>query len=64
MVGDVSGLVALNSDWVIEEAGNGAAEIRNWIIASEAIRPRGRTQLAYEPVRSWKTGIGLVELTP
>jgi len=64
VVGDVPGLVALDSDWVIEEAGNGAAEIRNWIIAAEAIRPRGRTQLAYEPVRSWKTGIGLVQLTP
>ena len=64
VVGDVSGLVALDSDRVIEEAGNGAAEIRNWIIAAETIRPQGRTQLAYEPVRSWKTGIGLVELTP
>jgi aromatic ring-opening dioxygenase catalytic subunit (LigB family) len=64
VVGDLSGLVALDSDRVIEEAGNGAAEIRNWIIASEAICPQRRTQLAYEPVRSWKTGIGLVELTP
>jgi len=64
VVGDLSGLVALDSDWVIEQAGNGAAEIRNWIIASEAIRPQRRTQLAYEPVRSWKTGIGVVELTP
>jgi len=64
VVGDVSGLVALDSDWVIAEAGNGAAEIRNWIIAAEAIRPQRGTRLAYEPVRSWKTGIGLVELTP
>jgi aromatic ring-opening dioxygenase catalytic subunit (LigB family) len=64
VAGDVPSLVALDSDRVISEAGNGAAEIRNWIIAAEAIRPQRGTRLAYEPVRSWKTGIGLVELTP
>lgn len=61
--GDLQSVVKLDSDMVIEDAGNGAAEIRNWIIASAASGEKQARALAYEPVAAWKTGIGLVELT-
>jgi aromatic ring-opening dioxygenase catalytic subunit (LigB family) len=61
--GDLDAIVALDSDRVIADAGNGAAEIRNWLIAAAATGGTGATRLAYEPVAAWKTGIGLVELT-
>lgn len=47
---------------VIESAGNGAAEIRNWIMAAAAARSKGANVLAYEPVAAWNTGIGVTEL--
>jgi aromatic ring-opening dioxygenase catalytic subunit (LigB family) len=51
-----------DSDEVIESAGNGAAEIRNWIMAAAAARSKGANVLAYEPVTAWNTGIGVTEL--
>lgn len=51
-----------DSDEVIESAGNGAAEIRNWIMAAAAARSKGANVLAYEPVAAWNTGIGVTEL--
>jgi aromatic ring-opening dioxygenase catalytic subunit (LigB family) len=60
--GQVDAIAGWDSDRVIRDAGNGAAEIRNWIIAAAAARPVGARRLAYEPVYAWKTGIALVEL--
>lgn len=54
------------TDPMIEEAGNGAHEIRNWIaVLGAAGRVRGRV-LAYEPIPPWITGVGLgmLELAP
>jgi aromatic ring-opening dioxygenase catalytic subunit (LigB family) len=51
-----------DSDEVIDSAGNGAAEIRNWIMAAAAARSTGANVLAYEPVAAWNTGIGVTEL--
>jgi hypothetical protein len=61
--GELDAIVGLDSDKVIAEAGNGAAEIRNWLIAAAAAQASKGTRLAYEPVSAWKTGIGLVELS-
>jgi aromatic ring-opening dioxygenase catalytic subunit (LigB family) len=61
--GQLDAIVDLNSQDVIEKAGNGAAEIRNWLIAAAAARAHKAKRLAYEPVSAWKTGIGLVELS-
>jgi len=61
--GELDAIVAFDSDKVIAEAGNGAAEIRNWLIAAAAAKASKGTRLAYEPVSAWKTGIGLVELS-
>lgn len=51
-----------DSSAVNESAGNGAAEIRNWIMAAAAARSRGARLLTYEPIAEWSTGIGVTEL--
>lgn len=59
--GEFVDLAKLDSDKVIVDAGNGAAEIRNWLVAAAASGHKKSKQLAYEPVSAWKTGIGVVE---
>jgi hypothetical protein len=61
--GDFQDIASWDGDWVVETAGNGAAEIRNWLVAAGACRARGATAMANEPVPAWVTGIGLTELT-
>jgi aromatic ring-opening dioxygenase catalytic subunit (LigB family) len=51
-----------SSQEVIDSAGNGAAEIRNWLLAAAAARASGARVLAYEPVQTWATGIAVTEL--
>jgi aromatic ring-opening dioxygenase catalytic subunit (LigB family) len=60
--GDLDAITALDSAQVIAQAGNGAAEIRNWIVASAAADASAARCLSYEPVQAWKTGIAVVEL--
>ncbi len=43
----------------VNEAGNGAEEIRNWLVAHGIAGCRGFTLHHYEPVQDWYTGIGL-----
>lgn len=60
--GNVDALVDFTDQEVIDEAGNGALEIRNWIVAIAAL-PRGKAEvIAYEPVEEWITGLGFAEL--
>ena len=59
--GEFADLAKLDSDTVISDAGNGAAEIRNWLVVAAASGHTKSRQLAYEPVSAWKTGIGVVE---
>ncbi|MFW7345577.1 MAG: hypothetical protein ACODTU_05795 [Pigmentiphaga sp.] len=47
---------------VVRSAGNGAAEIRNWLLAAGTARATGARVAAYEPVQAWVTGIGVTEL--
>lgn len=56
--GDIDGLVALSDEDIIESAGNGALEIRNWIVAMAAFPLCSGTLLAYEAVVPWITGLG------
>lgn len=45
----------------IELAGNGTHEIRSWLIAAGAAGEAARAEiLAYEPIRPWITGMGVV----
>ena len=61
--GDIDGLVNLSDEYVIEHGGNGALEIRNWIVAMAAMPADVRGDLlVYEPMPPWITGIGIAEL--
>jgi protocatechuate 4,5-dioxygenase beta chain len=59
---DVDGLAALTDAEIVDQAGNGALEVRNWIVAMSAL-PRFESRiLAYEPVQEWITGLGFAAL--
>jgi protocatechuate 4,5-dioxygenase beta chain len=61
--GDVVGLSAMSDEYILREGGNGAFELRNWMVAMGAMPGcRGRV-IAYEPMEAWVTGLGLAELT-
>ena len=42
-----------------EVAGNGAQEIRNWLVAAGAVRDAPAGVMVYAPVAEWLTGVGL-----
>ena len=48
------------TDEEIEQAGNGAHEIRSWITVAGAMGPQPARVLAYEPVTEWVTGMGIL----
>lgn len=43
----------------LEEAGNGAHEIRSWLTLAGAMGDRPARVLAYEPIHAWATGMGV-----
>jgi 2,3-dihydroxyphenylpropionate 1,2-dioxygenase len=51
---------AWNDERVYVDGGNGAQEIRNWILMAGVANDRKARLLAYEPVREWLTGTGIV----
>src|SRR5215204_3594204 len=55
-----AGAVAGWSRDQIEEAGNGAHEIRSWLTLAGAMEGRPAELLAYEPVAAWVTGMGVL----
>lgn len=57
--GDDEALIRFATDHV-NEAGNGAEEIRNWLVAYGASAGSPVEQIYYKPVPDWFTGIGLV----
>lgn len=59
--GDLDALAAMTDEEILEDAGNGALEIRTWLVAAACAGGKGRT-LAYAPMYKWVTGIGVVEL--
>jgi aromatic ring-opening dioxygenase catalytic subunit (LigB family) len=58
--GDLDSIAAMTDDEILEDAGNGALEIRTWLVAAACAGGRART-VAYAPMRSWVTGIGVTE---
>ncbi|MCU1489589.1 MAG: 3-carboxyethylcatechol 2,3-dioxygenase [Acidimicrobiaceae bacterium] len=44
---------------VLERGGNGASELRNWLVASAAASHRPGRRLAYEQLPEWLTGMGV-----
>ncbi|WP_321390601.1 hypothetical protein [Emcibacter sp.] len=62
--GDIDGLIALPDEMVLEKAGNGALEIKNWICALGIMEGAKAETIAYEPIPTWVTGCGFAELKP
>ncbi|HEY4295620.1 MAG TPA: hypothetical protein VGM85_04035 [Paraburkholderia sp.] len=61
--GDLARLEALSVDDLLR-AGAGAVELLGWIALAGALRQFSGETVAYEAVRPWATGIGLMVLTP
>lgn len=60
--GDIAGLTAYSDSEIMERAGNGAMEIRNFACALAAVPNAYGEVIAYEPVPEWVTGLGFVQL--
>jgi protocatechuate 4,5-dioxygenase beta chain len=60
--GNLAALVAMSDEEIICQAGNGALELRNWIVAMAALPGHRARLLAYETVEAWVTGLGFAEL--
>lgn len=59
---DIDAMVALEDEYVLEAAGNGALEYKNWLVAIGAVPQYELDLLLYEPIHAWVTGTALVEL--
>ena len=52
-----------STEFILEHAGNGGLEIRNWILVSGAVGDRNGETLYYEPIAPWVTGMGALAFT-
>ena len=52
-------LQTISEDILVETAGNGANEIRNWLVMHAAINFAQGQTLAYSPIPDWLTGMGV-----
>lgn len=59
---DIEALIGLSDDFVLQTAGNGALEFRNWLVAIAAAGQYDYELICYEPINPWVTGTALVEL--
>lgn len=59
---DLDGLTSLGDEQVLEAAGNGALEYRNWLVALGAVPQYEYELICYEPISPWATGTALAEL--
>jgi len=61
--GNIEELIEFSDEKVLSEAGNGALEIKNWLCALGALPKNAKAEtIAYEPIPTWVTGCGFVEL--
>lgn len=60
--GEIDRLVSIGDEEVLKQGGNGALELKNWIVAMSAMPLLNPKVIAYEPVEPWITGLGFVEL--
>lgn len=61
--GNAAQLAQLSNDAIVEQAGNGGQELRNWLFAASAAGDTGGEALYYEPVGPWLTGMGAMEFS-
>ncbi|MEN0108005.1 MAG: protocatechuate 3,4-dioxygenase [Pseudomonas sp.] len=62
VAGDLASLIAYSDEEILQRAGNGAMEIRNFACAMAAVPNATGEVIAYEPVPEWVTGLGFVQL--
>ncbi|MBI2755360.1 MAG: hypothetical protein HYX52_01480 [Chloroflexi bacterium] len=55
--GDAEAVMRMSDD-EIEAAGNGAHEIRSWLVVAGAMEGRPARVVGYEPIHAWATGMG------
>jgi aromatic ring-opening dioxygenase catalytic subunit (LigB family) len=55
-------LVGLRDEDILADAGNGALEVRSWIVAQAAAGNPHADVLEYQPMEPWATGIGIVRM--
>ncbi|MDA2893271.1 hypothetical protein PDG61_20290 [Mycolicibacterium sp. BiH015] len=61
--GDAGYAASWSNDHILEHAGNGGLEIRNWLFAAGAIGDPGGEILYYEPIKPWVTGMSAFAFT-
>lgn len=62
LAGDVEALMAMPDEEIIQTAGNGALEIKNWLCAMGAMGQAKAEVIGYTPVPEWICGCGFLEL--
>jgi aromatic ring-opening dioxygenase catalytic subunit (LigB family) len=62
--GDLEALFALTDEGIESTAGNGALELRTWMVAAGAAGDFTSETLGYAPMYAWATGIGIVNFAP
>lgn len=60
--GDVDQVLRWSDDEIAAEAGNGALEIRTWLLAKAAAETGSATLLGYAPMPEWAIGIGIMSM--
>ncbi|ODQ84202.1 hypothetical protein BHQ17_27935 [Mycolicibacterium holsaticum] len=61
--GDGGYAASWTNDYILEHAGNGGLEIRNWIFAAATLGDPGGETLYYEPITPWSTGMSAFAFT-
>ena len=64
VAGEAERMIELTDAEILDQGGNGAMEIRNFLCAMAMVPGAGGTVIAYEPVPAWITGLGFAELRP
>lgn len=62
ITGDVDALLALSDDEILDQGGNGAMEIRQFVCTMGAVENERGSIIAYEPWSGGVTGLGFAEL--
>jgi protocatechuate 4,5-dioxygenase beta chain len=55
-------MMSLSDQEILEQAGNGAMELRNFVCAMAAIQANRAELIEYQAVPEWVTGLGFIEL--
>lgn len=59
---DLDQMIALTDEQILEQGGNGAMELRNFVCAMAAVDASDISLIEYQPVPEWVTGLGFMEL--